>query len=74
MIINLYDWRNYPHEVDIPDGTTEIAGVVISGDEVLVYPVYRDPMFLDRFNDMLDGGFCRVLIDGEWKNKPDYDG
>ena len=74
MKININDWEGCPHEVIVPDGTTEIAGVINSGDEVLVYPVYEDPMFSDRVYDHLEGGFCRVLVDGVWKDKPDYNG
>ena len=74
MKVTIYDYNRYPHEVEVPDGTTEIAGVVISGDEVLVYPVYADPMWMHRAGDFLDGGFCRILDDGVWKDKPGYDG
>ena len=74
MKVTIYDFRKYPNEVEVPDGTTEIAGVVVSGDEVLVYPVYADPMWANRCVDALDGGFCRILEDGVWKDKPGYDG
>ena len=74
MKVSIYDWRNRPHEVVVPDRTTEIAGVVISGDEVLVYPAYIDPMWEERVDDYLDGAFCRILVDGVWKDKPGYDG
>ena len=74
MKVTIYDRIKYPHAVMVPDGTTEIAGVVISGDEVLVYPVYADPMFSERFADDLEGGFCRILVNGVWEDKPGYNG
>lgn len=74
MKVTIYDYRLHPYEVEVPDGTTEIAGVIISGDEVLVYPVYADSMWAARCDDILDGGFCRILEDGVWKDKPGYNG
>lgn len=66
MQYELLDWAGQPHNVNIPDGTTEVAGVYVSGDEVLVYPVYRDPMEDDRTDDFLDGHFHKRLVDGTW--------
>ena len=58
--------------MDIPDGTKEVAGVIVSGDEILVYPVYRDPMCMLRMNDYLEGSFYYVLDDsGAWIDKED---
>ncbi len=39
------------------------------GDEILIYPVYCDPMWAHRDMDFYDGPFCRVFVDGEWKEK-----
>ena len=58
--------------MQLPEGTTEVAGVVITGDEVLVYPVFCDPMGCYRDGDYLDGSFCKVYKDGEWVDKEDY--
>ena len=58
--------------VQLPDGTTEVAGVVITGDEVLVYPVFCDPMGCYRIDDFFDGAFCKVYKDGKWADKDDY--
>lgn len=59
-------------KIEIPDGTTEVAGVVISGDEILVYPCYCDPEEYNRTMDFLEGSFCKVLRDGKWVGKKDY--
>lgn len=68
MIYNLIDWYGLPHKVEIPDGTTEVAGVIVSGDEVLVWPVYRDPQWEKRVYDNLDGHFYKKLVDGVWED------
>lgn len=65
-------FRNISHKVEIPDGTKEIAGVIISGDEILVYPCFCDPEYIHRCIDFFDGAFCRVWKDGEWVDKEDY--
>lgn len=64
--------RNGSYKVEIPDGTKEIAGVIISGDEILIYPVFCDPEEWNRIDDFFDGAFCRVWKDGEWVDKDDY--
>jgi hypothetical protein len=69
MKYKLNDWAGKAHTVKIPDGTTEVAGVVVSGDEILVYPVFRDPMQYDRINDNLEGSFHKRLVDGLWIDK-----
>ena len=70
MKFELKDYSGQVHEVDIPDGTKEVAGVIVSGDEILVYPVYSDPMCIHRLNDFLDGPFYRVLDkSGAWIEK-----
>ena len=55
-----------PVLVEIPDGTTEVAGVNISGDEVMVWPVFRDPMAGSRLFDSLDGYWVKRFILGHW--------
>jgi len=64
MKYKLNDWAGKAHTVEIPDGTTEVAGVVITGDEILVYPVFRDPMQWDRLYDDLEGSFHKRLVPG----------
>lgn len=64
MKYKLNDWAGKAHTVEIPDGITEVAGVVVSGDEILVYPVFRDPMQDDRMNDYLEGSFHKRLVPG----------
>lgn len=66
-------WDHTKVEVEIPDGTTEIAGVTISGDEILVYPCYCDPNGYNRVDDYFEGSFCRIWKDGEWVDKEDYE-
>lgn len=65
MKYKLNDWAGKAHTVNIPDGTTEVAGVVVSGDEILVYPVFRDPMQYDRIIDNLEGSFHKRLVPGK---------
>jgi hypothetical protein len=43
--------------VDIPDDTTHITGVVMSGDHVLIYPVEYDTSLGSRMADYYDGSF-----------------
>lgn len=66
MKYKLNDWAGKAHTVKIPDGTTEVAGVVVSGDEILVYPVFRDPMEDSRIYDSFEGSFHKRLEDGLW--------
>lgn len=73
MKYKLNDWAGKAHTVNIPDGTTEVAGVVVSGDEILVYPVFRDPMQYDRMIDNLEGSFHKMLVDGTWIDVEDQE-
>ena len=68
MTFTLHDYKNRSHEVELPDGTTKVIGIVMGGDEILIYPVYCDPMWAVRDMDFLDGVFCRVFENGEWKD------
>lgn len=72
MYCYLKSWDRKSHKVEIPDGTNEIAGVIISGDEVLVYPCFCDPEDVNRIYDFFEGAFCRVWKDGEFVDKDDY--
>ena len=83
MYCYLEKWDHTKREVEIPDGTKEIAGVIISGDEILVYPCFCDPERFNRIDDYFEGAFnridnyfegafCRVWKDGEWVDKDDY--
>lgn len=74
MTIFLRDYANQPHEVELPEGTTKVVGIIMTGDEILIYPVYCDPMWEHRTTDALDGAFCRVYEDGEWKEVEIPDG
>lgn len=69
MEIRLRDCLGRYHTVEIPEGTQEVVGIILSGDEVLIYPVLCDPMWEYRDMDFYDGPFCRVFVDGEWKEK-----
>ena len=59
-------------EIEIPDGTTEVAGVILSGDEILIYPCFCDPERYNRSMDFFEDAFCMVLKDGVWVDKEDY--
>ena len=73
MKLKLETYTHKSATVDIPDGTTIIAGVYISGDEVLIFPVYRDPMGKNRIYDFFEGSFVRKLVDGKWVDLDDDD-
>lgn len=73
MKLKLETYTHRSVTVNIPDGTTIIAGVYISGDEVLIFPVYRDPMGKYRDYDFFDGSFVRKLVDGKWVDLDDDD-
>ena len=72
MDFYLRSWDGSSTKVALPDGTKEVAGVIVSGDEILVYPCYCDPNMDSRTSDFLDGSFCRIWKDGEWVDKEDY--
>lgn len=55
MKIALRNYRNIISLVDIPDNTTEIAVIDISGDIVMVYPVFYDTGYENRINDCFNG-------------------
>lgn len=57
MKIRLLNWNSKEHWVDIPDDTTHITGVVMSGDHVLIYPVKYDTAQGSRMADCYDGSF-----------------
>jgi len=52
--------------VDLPEGVAEVAGVILSGDEVLIYPVYCDPMEYERMMDFFDGVFRKQWNGEAW--------
>lgn len=55
MKIALRNYRNEVSIVDVPDNTTEIAVINISGDQVLVYPIFYDTGYNTRINDCFGG-------------------
>lgn len=73
MYCYLENWCHKKRKVEIPDGTKEIAGVIISGDEILVYPLFCDPEAYKRTLEFFEGSFCRVWQDGKWVDKIDYE-
>lgn len=73
MTYDLARWDGKTYKVDLPEGTTEIAGVIVSGDEILVYPCFCDPERYNRTDEFFDGSFCRVWQDGKWVDKVDYE-
>jgi hypothetical protein len=69
MEIRLKDCFGRYHAVELPEGTKEVVGITLSGDEIIIYPVYCDPMWALRYADFYESPFCRVFVDGEWKEK-----
>lgn len=51
MKIALRNYRNEISMVEVPDNTTEIAVINISGDQIMVYPVFYDTGYENRIND-----------------------
>jgi len=56
----------YRTVVEVPEGTDEVAGVILSGHEVLVYPVFRDPGWIYRVTDVYEGHFHRKKVGRRW--------
>lgn len=55
MKIALRNYRDRISLVDVPDNTTEIAVIDISGDQIMVYPVFYDTGYENRINDCFNG-------------------
>lgn len=55
MKIALRNYRNDISMVEVPDNTTEIAVIEISGDQIVVYPVFYDTGYDTRCDDFFDG-------------------
>lgn len=54
MIVLLKEFTGDVHEVEIPDGTQVIAGINVSGDMVMIYPIFFDSDTNGRFDDYLE--------------------
>lgn len=54
MKIALRNHRNEISMVDVPDNTTGIAVINISGDQIMVYPVFYDTGYENRINDFFN--------------------
>lgn len=55
MVIQLLDYLGKKHPVEIPDDTQELHIQIISGDMVLLEPVYYDTGQGSRTMDFYDG-------------------
>lgn len=55
MKIALRNYRDRISLVNVPDNTTEIAVIDISGDQIMVYPVFYDTGYENRINDCFNG-------------------
>ena len=66
MTYDIARWDGKTYKVDLPEGTTEIAGVIVSGDEILVWPSYCDPWGDERVEDFYEGGWRKTLKEGRW--------
>lgn len=69
MKFNLKNYLGEYREIEIPDGTTEVAGIILSGDEILIYPCFCDPEEYNRSWNFFDGVFYRSFRDGKWVDK-----
>lgn len=56
MKISLFDYNSVKHEVEIPDNTQEISGIILSGDMVMLKPFLYDTGN-GRIQDLYDGTF-----------------
>ena len=54
MTALLKDYSGEIHKVEIPDDTQVIAGINISGDMVMIYPVFFDSDTHFRYDDLLE--------------------
>ena len=54
MIVLLKDFSGDVQDVEIPDDTQVIVGINISGDMVMIYPVFFDSDTNFRFDDFLE--------------------
>lgn len=54
MIALLKEYSDEIHEVEIPDDTLVIAGINVSGDMVMVYPIFFDSDTHYRFENYLE--------------------
>lgn len=57
MIIQLLDYTGKKHPVEIPDDTKELYIQIISGDMVLIDPVYYDTGKDSRNINFFDGDY-----------------
>ena len=57
MIIQLLDYLGKKHPVEIPDDTQELHIQIISGDMVLLEPIYFDTGKCSRSYDFNDGEY-----------------
>lgn len=57
MKITLLDWNGNSYEVEIPDTAEFIEGEVVSGDQIITYPVPFDTGKGTRMMNFYDGSF-----------------
>lgn len=57
MNIDLLDWSGKKHTVEIPDNTEEITIRLVSGDMILLNPVYFDTGLDTREIYLYDGEY-----------------
>ena len=56
MKIRLLDWQGHSCYVEVPEDTDKIRGIILSGDMIMLEPLYRDSS-RDRVYDYYDGYF-----------------
>jgi hypothetical protein len=57
MKIKLLDWSGNLYEVEIPDDAEFIEGEIVSGDQIITYPVHFDTGKGTRMMNFYDGSF-----------------
>lgn len=70
MRARLFDFKGEPTDVEIPDDTDRIIGVVVSGDMIILSPFYKDTSDT-RNTDYFDGGFSIPIEDIDRLNSID---
>lgn len=57
MNIDLLDWSGKKHSVEIPDDTEEVIIKLVTGDMILLDPVYFDTGLGTRILNFYDGEY-----------------
>lgn len=81
FLLLLKDWRGRKYGVRLPEGTKEVHGVTILGNDVLVSPVYatttdhNKPLEENEYAEIEArkikpfSVWCKVLVNGRWLSR-----